>query len=288
MRKVLPISTIILLAVFGCTMNRMPGDGQPVTATPSMNPATTPGSSYGTTPLSNPSMSSSYLTPVSDTTVTTVSRADRAAAIMRQHQAAQGRFLGYLDPVPIVQQPQQYETGQFIPPSMTANPELTVNSSISSNPYPVITGGPAVSVGAGGGFVLPGGSTATGTTATATGLNAAATVGTTATTANTTATNGAAALTPTASSAATPSPIATSNALFGMSTTTNNAGNVPMASATTTTTPTTSAQTLTTVRQGSGQLVIASSVPTVAPIVVTATPTGQFMISNVRVRAVRP
>src|SRR5256885_12240822 len=49
--------------------------------------------------------------------------ADQAAAIMREHQARQGRFLGYLNPEPRSQhQPvQDIMTGQFIPPSMYTN-----------------------------------------------------------------------------------------------------------------------------------------------------------------------
>src|SRR6266576_2610715 len=101
MRKVLPISLIIAVAVLGCTMNHTPGNGQPVTATPSMGPATTPGTSYGNNP-----MNSSYVAPPTNN----VSRADQAAAILREHQAYQPRFLGYLSPEPRLQQPgQQYE-----------------------------------------------------------------------------------------------------------------------------------------------------------------------------------
>ena len=129
MRKVLPISMILTVALLGCSLNRTPGNGQPVTATPSMSPATTPGTSYGNIP-----MSSSYAAP----TTSNVNRADQAAAIMREHQSYQPRFLGYLNPEPRMQQTaQSYDNGQ---PQM-ANPELTVNSSISSGPYPVITGG---------------------------------------------------------------------------------------------------------------------------------------------------
>src|SRR5205823_88007 len=66
-------------------------------------------------------------------------------------------------------------TGQLIPPSLYANPESTVNSSISSAPTPVITSG----AGEGGGVVIGGatGTTAsvTATPATAAALTAAAT-----------------------------------------------------------------------------------------------------------------
>src|SRR5947207_1115107 len=136
MRKVLPISMILSVALLGCTMNHNPGDGQPVTATPSYGPATTPGTSYGNTP-----MSSSYAEPATSN----VNRAAQAAAIMREHQLYQPRFHGYLNPEPRIQdrsyaQQPVYETGQFINPALSANPQLTVNSSISSGPYPVVTG----------------------------------------------------------------------------------------------------------------------------------------------------
>ena len=163
MRKVLPISLIMMLALLGCTLNRTPGNGQPVTATPSMSPASTPGTSYGNTP-----MASSYVAPSA-----TTSRSAQAAAIMREHQLYQPRLLGYLNAGPRTQQPNApvYETGQFINPSLTANPQITVNSSISSQPYPVITGGPAdasVVNGTTGAFVVAGGAgTTSGTTSTA-------------------------------------------------------------------------------------------------------------------------
>ena len=103
MRKVLPTTLILLLAAFGCTMNRTPGEGQP-SATPSVSPAATPGSSYGNVP-----MASSYTVPTTSTRLA----ADEAAAIMREHQAYNGRVLGYLNPAPVIrQQGQQLEAGQ--------------------------------------------------------------------------------------------------------------------------------------------------------------------------------
>src|SRR5262245_37379575 len=134
MRKVLSISLLLTVAMLGCSLNRTPGDGQPVTATPSMSPATTPGTSYGNRP-----MTSSYAEPAT-------SRADRAAVaaqIMRDHQLYQPRVLGYLNPVPRVQSTaqQQGDPNLYLSPAQVANPQLTVNSSISSGPYPVVTGG---------------------------------------------------------------------------------------------------------------------------------------------------
>ena len=245
MRKALPVLMTLTVAVRGCTTNRTPGNGQPVTTSPSMSPANTYGSSSGNVP-----MTSSYLTP----STSGADRAAYAAEVMRQHQQYQPRFLGYLNPEPRVnQQPvQDYATGQFINPSLTANPEITVNSSISSQPNPVITGGAAVGLSTDGGFVVPGGSTSgttatTGTALTAPLTAAGATVGT-----------GTRILTPTLSSGATPSPLAVSGAV------------TPMASASTGITTTTATPTST------------LNTNIVAPLNVTTTPTGQVMITNVR------
>jgi S-DNA-T family DNA segregation ATPase FtsK/SpoIIIE len=286
MRKVLPISMILAMAVFGCTMNRTPGNGQPVTATPSMSPATTPGTSYGNNP-----MTSSY-TNVSSTN--TMSRSARAAAIMRQHLEFQERTLGFLSPVPGAQQQtaEQIQTGQFIPPSLSANPEITVNSSISSAPYPVITGGGSGVSGASSAFVLPGGATAgtTGTTAATSGTTAAATLSpATASTGTNVTANGLSTLTPTMSSGATPSPIAASNALTGMASASNAGNVVSTAPVPSPTLNTTSALTTSTARQGTARLLMPTSTTSVAaPLNVTTTPSGQILITNGRARAVRP
>jgi hypothetical protein len=240
MRKALPILTMMTLAMLGCTMNRTPGNGQPDTNRPYFNPADTYGSSSGNVP-----MTSSYLAP----STSAADRAAYAADIMRQHQLYQPRVLGYLSPEPRADQQQAVDdqpTGQYINPSLTANPELTVNSSISSEPVPVITGGDAVAVGSTGGFVVPGGSagvtnaatvaTPTATTAPLTvgstvgtiGATNAGTTGATVTTntnptgvitagpatANAITAGGRAPLTPTISSGALPSP----NAVSGIST----------------------------------------------------------------------
>jgi len=133
MRKVLPIILILSLAAFGCTMNRTPGNGQPVSATPSMSPAATPGSSYGNVP-----MASSYTVPTTSTRLS----ADDAAAIMREHQAYKGRVLGYLNPTPVVRQTgQQLATG--VSPTQYTNPQVTVGSSNSSPLTPVVPSVPA-------------------------------------------------------------------------------------------------------------------------------------------------
>lgn len=133
MRKVLPTTLILLLATIGCTMNRTPGSGQPVSATPSMSPAATPGSSYGNVP-----MASSYTVPTNSNRLA----ADEAAATMREHQAYKGRVLGYLNPTPVVRQPgQQLATG--VSPAQYTNPQVPVSSSNSSPLTPVVPSVPA-------------------------------------------------------------------------------------------------------------------------------------------------
>jgi hypothetical protein len=227
MRKALPILTIITVALLGCTTNRTPGNGQPVTTSPSMSPADTYGSSSG----GNVPMTSSYLTP----STSRVDHAAYAAEVMRQHQQYQPRLLGYLNPEPRIgsQQPvQDYPTGQFINPSLTANPQITVNSSISSQPYPVIAGGDAVGVSTDGGFVVAGGTSTTGTTTGSAALTAplstaGATVGT-----------GTRILTPTMSSGVTPSPLATSGAITPVGTTTSTLNTNIVAPLNVSTTPT--------------------------------------------------
>src|SRR6266404_5446964 len=114
------------IAVLGCSTNRTPGDGQP-SMTPPNTPAATPGSSSGT---SNPPMASAM------DLGNRVERANEAAAIVAAHQRE--RFLGYINPAGPQPTPpgQMPATGQLIPPSMYANPEATVNASISSEPTP--------------------------------------------------------------------------------------------------------------------------------------------------------
>src|SRR4051794_24773161 len=150
-------AAIASLAVFGCSTNHTPGDGQPAMTAPS-TPSATPGTSSGT---SNPPMASAFAEGVS------VDRANESAAIMAAHQRE--RFLGTINPTdsqPNPNQPAQ-PTGQLIPPSAYANPQATVNASISSDPIPVVTSG------AGGGGAIFLGSATTGATAATTGTTAA-------------------------------------------------------------------------------------------------------------------
>src|SRR3954454_8801858 len=157
-------AAIASLAVFGCTTNRTPGDGQPAMTAPA-TPSATPGTSSGT----NPPMASAYVEGV------TVDRANESAAIMAAHQRE--RFLGTINPTgpqPNPAQPATAPTGQFIPPSAYANPQATVNASISSDPIPVITGD-------GGGAVLFGTGTTVSAIVAATAATVAPTIGATTT-----------------------------------------------------------------------------------------------------------
>src|SRR3954467_12755160 len=166
-------AAIASLAAFGCTTNRTPGDGQPAMTAPA-TPSTTPGTSSGT----NPPMASAYVDSGS------IDRANESAAVMAAHQRE--RFLGTINPTgpqPNPAQPMTAPTGQFVPPSAYANPQATVNASISSDPIPVITGD-------GGGAVLFGTGTTAAASVAATAASIAPTIGTIgATTATPTVTN---------------------------------------------------------------------------------------------------
>jgi hypothetical protein len=215
LRGGLAAAAVCSILIFGCSSNHTPGDGQPSTSPP-MTPAATPGSSSGTT---NPPMASAM--DLSNQ----VQRSVDAQAIAAAHQRE--RFLGYINPAgPQPTPPEQMPvTGQVIPPSQYANPEVTVNSSISSGPNPVITSG----LGDGGAttFVaapatVPAATTGTGTTSasvatpttaalTATPGQFAAGASTTATTAASTTVANTAALTPTLTSSLTASPTRAAN-----------------------------------------------------------------------------
>ncbi len=162
MRKVTPMNSFAAvtlagaLAVFGCTTNVNPGSGQPTRSGPAAGPtppAVTPGTSGGNVP-----MISSFSAP-------------DPLAIMANHAEFQTKYLGPADPdrnsAPLNLQP----TGQFVNPALIANPQSTVNSSVSSGPNQVV-------IGDTGGFVAVPVTTA-GTTA-ATGVTSVgATVGAT-------------------------------------------------------------------------------------------------------------
>jgi hypothetical protein len=149
-----------------------------------------------------------------------VQRANDAAAIMAAHQRE--RFLGYINPTG-PQPASLSQTGQQYTPSQYANPEATVNASISSEPTPVITSGAGGSAAA---TFVTAPATVTGVTSSATATpSPLATQATMSTVAKT------AALTPTVSSAATPSPTRAANGSVRAVTSANGAvtiTNLPM------------------------------------------------------------
>ncbi len=134
-RLIAVTSLAVTMAAIGCTTNRYPGNGEPTGMGSVYGPAShtsTPGYSSGT--AANPPMSSSYLG------VTRVNT--DVLAILAAEQGFRGRVLGPVAPEG-VQSIIPVATGQFISPALTANPQETVNSSISSVPSPVISSGAA-------------------------------------------------------------------------------------------------------------------------------------------------
>jgi len=138
--KFLAISSLALtLAAFGCSTNQYPGNGQP-SPNPMYGPvshAVTPGSSSGTegTP---PPMASSF------TTSTHVNLDAVAAHVMAADYG--GRVLGVSGAEGVQTGPLMEPTGgQYINPAPYVNPQVTVNSSVSSPATP------AVGVAGGGG-----------------------------------------------------------------------------------------------------------------------------------------
>jgi len=240
--------------------------------TPPMTPAATPGSSSGT---ANRPMASAM--DISNG----VQRANDAAAIVAANQRE--RFLGYINPSGPQPTPpgQMAVTGQVNPPSQYANPEATVNASISSDLTPVISAGgggsgAATFVAAPATVSAPTAGVTSSATATPTTAALTATPGQfaagpmTSTTAATTTVANTAALTPTLSSAATPSP--------------TRAANPPLASAgvksSSTTAPTSSTTSST---ASTGRLVMPNGVMTNGSVRATTNATGTVTITNVPV-----
>lgn len=255
------------LAAFGCTTNRTPGYGEPGMSNPAAgavapNVTSTPGSAntmgsmpQGPTPQAM----------ISSSPANGESASLDALATIKADEAFRGKVLGPAAPgdnsVPSASM--QQVTGQYISPSDTANPQVTVNSSISSAPTPAIVSGAAGDTG--GVAVITGG---TAITAGAT-LNGVQNVGTTGVS-NTTATpiaNGTAAnaALPPAGTATLSNPaIATNNQVIG-----TGMANAPAPASNAVATPI-----LTTVGPlGQVNGGAALGVTTVAPVNVTATPT---------------
>lgn len=152
-RSLLAVSLAASLAAFGCTTNQNLGNGTPDRSGSELRTAPTSGVTSGQERPIPPPMTSSYTGADAKPRVSSrnASRADRAAAIMAGHQAARGRYLGTVNPAPVSR---PYETGLapagFVNPALLTNPQLTVNSSISS--WPVA----GINTGVGGTFVTNG------------------------------------------------------------------------------------------------------------------------------------
>lgn len=286
--RLLAAASLACTMAAGCSTDRTPGAGQPGRYAPSVGPtmpSATPGSEQNR-PV-NPPMTSSYTAP--NSVMPQHPNLD-ALAVAAANQSFRGRYLGVVDPggVPsYAMNPQMatYETGQFINPSDAANPELTVNRSISSPPTPVVTtGGTGVFVGTTGGVAItaPAGTSAAITSGITTTPTTAATTLTPTIAANTVAANASTAsaanaaaavidnrgglLTPTMTSSATPSPTAAANPGIGNVRT----GTTVATTANTTGTVTNTTSRLNTSAAASGSLVVGRS----ANGTVTITNTG--------------
>lgn len=154
------IGLVASLAVFGCTTNRTHGEGEPYLGAPSVGPAAptshTNATSVPTTPAPLPQpMTSSYqgneqvlasprpqrLTP------------DEAALIMADH-LPKVRVLGVVNPGPAVRPYASVGvvTGQVH--TAVLNPQVTINSSLSSPGVPAITSGAGGDVASSGAAVF--------------------------------------------------------------------------------------------------------------------------------------
>lgn len=169
-RAILALALAASLAAFGCTTNRTPGNGEPLSGAPGAGPgAPTSGVSGGTssgTGNVNPPMTSSSMHNDALPTVNARSRrlplsADEAAAIMAANNNFR-RGVRILGPVNPGSAGRSYAsdgvvTGQFQNPAMNLNPIVTVNSSVNS-----IAHVPAVAAGGGDAGVIADTATLTG------------------------------------------------------------------------------------------------------------------------------
>lgn len=161
-RSLLAITLAASLAAFGCTTHQNLGDGTPTRSGPDVRTAPTSGMTSGGERTVPPPMTSSYTRTqaLPEVTPRGIRRApDEAAAIMARHQAARGRYLGVVNPGLSGRgyASENIQTGAFVNPALATNPQLTVNSSISSQPTSGISSGAnGTSVDAGGVLVTSG------------------------------------------------------------------------------------------------------------------------------------
>jgi hypothetical protein len=152
-QSLLAMSLAVALAAFGCTTDRTLGNGRP-----------TDGSDVRTTPTGGaitgsetaqplpPSMTSSYSRPEALPRVTrSIQRLspDEAALIMAQ-QRPKYRVLGPVSPALSgnLYYSANLVTGQWQNPAMRTNPELTINSSLTSSPSTGVASDTAASTAA--------------------------------------------------------------------------------------------------------------------------------------------
>lgn len=158
-RSLLAVSLAASLAAFGCTTNQNLGNGSPVRSGGELRSAPTSGVTSGQERATPPPMTSSYTGADALPRVTprSASRADRAAAILAGNQAIRGRYLGVVNPGPAGRPYVSDANVQFVNPALATNPQLTLNSSISSGPVAgintgvgstVLTNGTTVTTGA--------------------------------------------------------------------------------------------------------------------------------------------
>ncbi|HEX8411477.1 MAG TPA: hypothetical protein VF883_21645 [Thermoanaerobaculia bacterium] len=188
-RSLLAVSLAASLAAFGCTTNHNLGNGTPVRSGGELRSAPTSGVTSGQERTTPPPMTSSYTGADALPRVTprSASRADRAAAILAGNQPIRGRYLGVVNPGPAGRPYVSDGNVQFVNPALATNPQLTLNSSISSGPVAGINTGVGSTVLTNGATVTTGAASPAATT----GLAAATTVAGAATVPTATAATGA-------------------------------------------------------------------------------------------------
>jgi hypothetical protein len=151
-RTLLAVSLCATMAAFGCTTDRNVSNGDPV-VTPGVRTSPTGGTSGGSeTGNTPPPMMSSYsgeaLPAVQPRRVARVSAAEAAAILAEQQPRV--RYLGVGYPgTPNRPYVSDGQTNLFTYPAQQVNPRVTVNSSITSGPTPVVTSGAGEGVGGG-------------------------------------------------------------------------------------------------------------------------------------------
>ena len=180
LRPLLAITLAASLAAFGCTTNQNLGNGTPARSGPEVRTAPTSGVTTGGetyTPPMPPPMTSSYTRSEAMPVVTarTAPRGtervirrspDEAAAIMAGRQQLNGRYLGVVSPGLSNHQyvSASVDTAALQNPALRTNPQMSINSSISSQPTAAINSG-AGGLDAGGVLVTTDGTTAAATVA---------------------------------------------------------------------------------------------------------------------------